>query len=93
MISALLILYFPSCADMGPKPSISLVLENAPQDYYVGLLVEADKYGKADVSLDDEMSIEEFNALCTLTGYDSDGWIYWDGNPVTGTRLDRKSVV
>ncbi|MBR3635629.1 MAG: hypothetical protein IKN47_05475 [Lachnospiraceae bacterium] len=87
MISALLILYFPSCADMGPKPSISLVLENAPQDYYVGLLVEADKYGKADVSLDDEMSIEEFNALCTLTGYDSDGWIYWDGNPVTGTRF------
>lgn len=87
MVSALLICCFPSYADMGPKPSISLILENAPEDYYVGLLVESDKYGKADVQLDDELSKEEFNALNTMTGFDKDGWIYWDGNPVTSTRF------
>lgn len=87
MISALLICFFPSRADIGPKPSISLTLKNAPGDYYVGLLVDKESYGKADVSLDDELSREEFNALSTLTGYDKDGWIYWDGNPVTSTRF------
>ena len=44
MMTSFLMSSFPSHADIGPKPSISLEIKNAPNDYYVGLLVDRDGY-------------------------------------------------
>ncbi len=82
MMTAFLMSSFPSHADIGPKPSISLEIKNAPNDYYVGLLVDRDGYIN-NLEPDDELNVDELKAFETLTGYEEDGWRLFTDNPVT----------
>ena len=82
MAVTLTVAYFPSHADMGPKPSISLEIKNAPKDYYVGLLVDHESYMNKPES-NDGLDINESKALETLAGYEEDGWRLFNDNPVT----------
>ena len=72
---------FPSRADIGPKPSISLEIRNAPKDYYVGLLVDHEGYMKE--LKPDESDTDGSKAFEILTGYEENGWRLFTDNPVT----------
>lgn len=59
-------------ADMGPKPSVSITLENAPQRYYLDLLVDYDGsyhnlYSSEIETLDEKM-------LESLQNFSENGW-------------------
>lgn len=82
MMIAFMAASFPSRADIGPKPSISLEIKNAPKDYYVGLLVDSEGYMNR-IEPDDEPDINRSKAFEILTGYEEDGWRLFTDNPVT----------
>ncbi|MCR4867460.1 MAG: hypothetical protein K5921_11075 [Lachnospiraceae bacterium] len=82
MMIAFMAASFPSRADIGPKPSISLEIKNAPKDYYVGLLVDSEGYMNR-IEPDDEPDIKGSKAFEILTGYEEDGWRLFTDNPVT----------
>lgn len=59
-------------ADLGPKPSLTITLENAPETYYLDLLVNYDGdydniYGEEEAGLDEKM-------FGILKDYNADGW-------------------
>ncbi len=63
-------------ADMGPKPSITLTVENAPSDYYVALLTN--KYSKDEQQSNlylAEVNEESVNAY--LESFSYDGWSWF----------------
>ncbi len=82
MLTAFMALSFPSHADIGPKPSISVEIRNAPKDYYVGLLVDHEGHRNSFEPKDDT-DINDFKAIETLTGYEENGWRFFSDNPVT----------
>ena len=67
----------PVYADMGPKPSITIHVNNAPegQEYYIGLLgywdgdIETEQY-----VYDDSLTEKENKACQIITEYDKSGW-------------------
>lgn len=83
MIIIFIVLIFTVNADVGPKPSLEVLVKNSPQsEYYLDLLV--------DYSADhlyqniEESEAENKNMYNTLKNYNEDGW-----RPalVTGTRV------
>lgn len=59
-------------ADMGPKPSITIVVKNAPSSpYYLDLLIDKDgRYA----NLSDDRSQYDAAKLALLEAYNQDGW-------------------
>lgn len=85
LISFIFILLLPNIAycDIGPKPSIEIIVENPPKtDYYLDLLVNYDKKGTyTNIREEGKYSKDMLNIL---KEYDLDGW-----RPamVTGTKV------
>lgn len=68
-------LFFPSAsyADIGPKPSIKLIVLNPPEDeYYLDLLIDYDKkHSYTNIHEYDEL---DENMVRFLEEYNEDGW-------------------
>lgn len=61
-------------ADMGPKPSITINVTNAPADYYIGLLQDDDVGGNFLEGVKNKEEVKNNAALETLVNYEHDGW-------------------
>ena len=72
-LSIVLLLPFTACADVGPKPSIKLIVLNPPEDeYYLDLLIDYDKKSTySNIREDDEY---DENMISILREYNEDGW-------------------
>ena len=74
-----LLVFFPKTTygDMGPKPSLTIYLKNAPKEYYLNILCKTDE----DESNETNERIEEYMEL-PLYQYHEEGWeIYYRGAP------------
>lgn len=72
-LSIVLLLPFTACADVGPKPSIKLIVLNPPEDeYYLDLLIDYDKKSTySNIREDDEY---DENMISILREYNENGW-------------------
>lgn len=64
---------FPVSADFGPKPSITIVVNNPPADeYYLDLLIDERKSGNSQIEEKDKYDPEKYSLL---ENYAVDGWV------------------
>ncbi|MBR3736691.1 MAG: hypothetical protein IKQ27_08315 [Lachnospiraceae bacterium] len=61
-------------ADMGPKPSISLTVVNAPQDYYIALLWHGNAGDNSELKLE---TVDEESIMKYLEDFCWNGWRYF----------------
>lgn len=73
VMSIILLLPFAAYADIGPKPSIKLIVLNPPEDeYYLDLLIDYEKkHSYTNIDEDDEL---DENMIDILKEYNEDGW-------------------
>ncbi|MDW7656422.1 MAG: hypothetical protein SCM11_04520 [Bacillota bacterium] len=71
VLAMLAALVEPAAADMGPKPQITIIIKNAPEDtYYLDLLVQGNKTSK---NIHDPQQYDQ-DKLKLLEEYEADGW-------------------
>ena len=73
------LIFFPKLTygDMGPKPSLTIYLKNAPKEYYLNILYKPDKVKRRET----DERLEEFIKL-PLYQYHEEGWeICYIGDP------------
>ena len=81
-------------ADMGPKPSLTIIVENPPEgEYYLDLLVNYDKaYSKLTEETKAGLNAEK---LKILEDFSEDGWYpalaHGTSVPLTGTVTGKKN--
>lgn len=68
------------CADVGPKPSVTIQVKNAPSsDYYIALISNQSHYLNREYKPNDQLSDRENEIIAFLYSYDVDGYTLYPG--------------